>query len=311
MREEASLAQVLLAELEPTGVVTGAPLDVLEALLESLVARGRAAWPGIDLAPRRFVTSVGARLAGQPPALEQTLASLHGEDLWLVCAALERHPVAVRALVDLLGTVVREVLATMSAAGDLRAEVLQETSARLWMGGTSSSPALATYSGRGSLRAWLSMIVLREGLRRRRPGPVALSLEEEVLARLGRDSRGPEDVFARDNYRGHLRQAVRTALAELGPQERNLLRYQVIDGLTSQEIARICGVNRATVWRWMTRLEARLGERVRGVVGVALGTSDAREIDSVIRSAQSQMSISLSDLLRPDDLPPSRNDPAA
>jgi RNA polymerase sigma-70 factor (ECF subfamily) len=290
------------AEAMRSDARSAASPEELETLLRAVVERCRRAWPSVEVAPEVFVAFLAARIDARCAPLDQSLEQVHCEDLWLVCAACQRHPWAVQAVADLLADVVRGTLGARSPlGGDAQAEILQQLQTRLWVGDTSQKAALGTYEGRASLRSWLSMVVLRESFRTKQPA--AASLEEEMVARLAAEQPTAEAAYLNREVREAMRQAVRDAIAELKPRDRNLLRYQIIDGLRHDEIAQIYRVNRTTVWRWLTRLETRLAKRSRLALGRILGASGTSEIDSLVRSLHSRLSITITDLLQPRKSP--------
>src|SRR2546425_4877509 len=66
----------------------------LEAALQALLARGRAAWPALELPAAAFARHLGAVAAARRVAL----TDLRAEDLYLACACTRSDP---RALAEL------------------------------------------------------------------------------------------------------------------------------------------------------------------------------------------------------------------
>jgi RNA polymerase sigma-70 factor (ECF subfamily) len=100
--------------------------------------------------------------------------------------------------------------------------------------------------------------------------------------------------------RGRFREAFTAALGELGPTERNVLRYQVLDGLSSEDIARVYGVHRVTVTRWAAKARTRLLRATRRKMGLELRISHA-EFQNVVGMLTSRLDVSFGRALRPED----------
>lgn len=279
---------------------SGAP-EAISVHLAAAAAEARQRWPEVRgpdaLAFGRFL---GSRLPPPPADPLDAVRALRCEDLWLACAALDQEPAAVQAVTALHQEAAAGALAQLGEGGAARADVLQQVRARLWTGGPSGRPALASYRGRGSLRSWLAMVTLREGLASVGRQRSTRSFDDDALALLGVAAPDTETAYLKQRYQPALREAFRAALGGLSPRDRNLLRYQLVDGLSSEEVGRIYGVDRATVWRWTKRIEGRLARRTRLLLARALGTSDPAEVESVIRLARSQLQITMSDLLDTD-----------
>jgi len=93
-------------------------------------------------------------------------------------------------------------------------------------------------------------------------------------------------------YRSELADAFRTSLAELAPRDRTLLRYQMIDGLSIDEIGAIYRVHRATAARWLVGIRDHLVADTRGRLAAKLGV-DTEEAASIVRLVQSQLDVSV------------------
>jgi RNA polymerase sigma-70 factor (ECF subfamily) len=240
------------------------PLAVADEVLDAHVARWSAA---AGDAPVEVVDLVLARAcaSGEPAALVHFDATYSG---------------------DMVGA-----LATFRADRDFIDEVLQTVRERLFVG---ASPKILDYAGRGSLRAWLRAVVMRTALnaRRRRvtdPGP---SAADDALLEVAAPAGDPEVAEIVARYGAAYKEAVHEALAELPPEDRNVLRLSLLEGLGIDAIARIYDVHRATVARWVGRAREavvegarrRLGERAR---------LDASELASITRACRTTLDLSL------------------
>jgi RNA polymerase sigma-70 factor (ECF subfamily) len=89
---------------------------------------------------------------------------------------------------------------------------------------------------------------------------------------------------------------VETQLARLPVDERNLLRFHFIDGLSLTQIATLRGVHQSTVSRLLARTRKDVLEGIR--LGFRTMFADAEdEFSSVIRLVQSQLDVSIEQAL--------------
>lgn len=113
------------------------------------------------------------------------------------------------------------------------------------------SSKLATYSGRGSLEAWLKALLTHTYIDRYRGQRRTVSLEQriDILKTLCvRQDSGQQEVDPRLSW------AVEQAFCQCGSQERFLLTVYFFDQWTLKEIATALGVHESSVSRRMSRL---------------------------------------------------------
>jgi RNA polymerase sigma-70 factor, ECF subfamily len=108
-----------------------------------------------------------------------------------------------------------------------------------------------------------------------------------------------EISFLRAQYREAVDGALRAALAGLDPRSRALLRYQLIDGWSIDQVGKLYGVHRATAARWLTDAREILGAAIRTELAARLQISP-EEVDSIVRLVQSRVDMSLDRLLVPE-----------
>jgi hypothetical protein len=90
--------------------------------------------------------------------------------------------------------------------------------------------------------------------------------------------------------------AFAAAFSALAPRQRTLLRQQVLDGLTIDELGALYRVHRATAARWLERAREALLSGTRTALERELKVS-ATECESIMRLAQSQLHVSIRRLL--------------
>ncbi len=107
----------------------------------------------------------------------------------------------------------------------------------------------------------------------------------------------PELDHLKHLYRGHFKDSLHQALRDLPPRERALLKFTVIDGLTSDELGRVFQVHRATASRWLASAMDNLEQLTRRELMARLEISVA-DYQSLMRLINSQLNGSLTRVLR-------------
>ncbi len=266
----------------------------VEALLLQAEQEGRAAWPALSLEPRTWAAWLGERVDAS--AGPQAASSLQVASLWLTCACAHGVPGAHEAFARHHQTDVDGALGRLTLAGAEADDVRQAVMGKLFVAG---SEKIRAYHGRGALGGWVRAVVVRQAISMgRRRAPLDLA-RDEVPAQLPALS-DPERRMLQARYGEQLREALRDAVGGLPAEERNLLRFRFVDGLTLDELARVFDVHRATIARRLakarTQVRTRALERLR--VEFRVGATDAA---SLVRLVRSQLDLSLSGLLAVDE----------
>ena len=178
---------------------------------------------------------------------------------------------------------------------DQIADLQQTLRARLLVG-DGDGPAIGSYEGRGKLRTWVLVAALREAVRQREKAIREPALPDDDLLELAhRADVASADEAQKKMYRDMFRAAFRVSLAALEPRERNLLRLNVIDELSIDEIAGLHGVHRATAARWLEQAREQVALGVRKELARQLG-SDPFELAELLQWVKSKIEVSLSGL---------------
>jgi RNA polymerase sigma-70 factor (ECF subfamily) len=265
--------------------------------LEPAIARLVAAAEVTD--PARFVTDLAARLpTDAPPA--QALAAVRAADLALAMACARGEPAALVRFEAELFEQVDIAHARFRNLSITRDEVRQAMRDRLFVG---TPPRIASYQGRGDLRAWVRMTAVRylvDLARADSARPDRLSREsgdDEKLAEAATSGDDPELAFLKDRYRAEFKISFRNALEKLEPRDRNILRHRYLDGLEVAELATIYDVHRVSMSRTLSRIRDDLLAAIRNDFLSRLGVGSS-ELDSVMTLIASRLEVSLSGLLR-------------
>lgn len=282
------LASVFLGAREEAE--TPGDRTALETALAGAIAEASAAWPTVHVDAVAWIRSL-AELAPKPLQADKPLGEMLVTDHYLAFACCAGDPAAIAQCDAIL---VRE--AGFAADGtrmhvSVRDEATQVVRTQLLAPRDGRPAAIGDYAGRGALRSWLRVCVSRELVRIAKAQQRAEPLEEHLVADPGYgDDPALEELKAK--YRAELAEAFRTALTELAARDRTLLRYQLIDGLTIDEIGPIFRVHRATAARWIAKVRDDLVTRTRTLMAEALGV-DTAEAASIVRLVQSQLDMSV------------------
>lgn len=256
----------------------------------------RASWPGIDVPFEAFAAFV-SRSAAQLPreqAAGPAVTELHLGDLYLACACAQDVPGAVQRVLDTYREAIGGVARRLGLTFEARDDLVQILGERLFVTTEDGAPRIARYTGTGPLRAWIKAIATRIALdivrRGPRDAPGVDAPPEEMWVTAVVDA--PDVRFAKEMDRGHLRAALRSAFDGLSPQDKNLLRYALLDGLGIDELARIYQVHRATAARRLVSARDRLADAVKQYLRTNLGLDEA-ECMSLVNNGLSQVDLTL------------------
>jgi RNA polymerase sigma-70 factor (ECF subfamily) len=260
-------------------------------LVEEMVREARAAWPALDVPDDEFISYVAERLPHG-----EVLSNLCTRDLYLAQACARGDARAIAAFEHHCVDTIKGALARLSAGDDVLNQVKQRLRCNLLV--ADGKPAgITSFSGRGNLRAWVRVIATREALAILRPPRQDTPLEDALLEQRVARADDPELSLLKGIYREEFKRAFATALADLGDRERTLLKQQLLDGLSIDDLGALYRVHRATAARWLEQARQHL-------VGETLAAMQARlavqpdELASIMRLIRSHLDVSLGGLQR-------------
>ena len=169
------------------------PADALASALRDTLAAARAQWPTLEVDPEEFVAYLAQRVGS---ADEGALRALRGADLYLCCGCALGDPRALRAFEDHLLPEAAAALARAAVAAELRDEVLQQLRMRLFIPDAEGKARILGYSGKGALKSWLRVAVVRIALNLQKSQRryVPLEPDDELLQALP-SAPDPEFLF--------------------------------------------------------------------------------------------------------------------
>jgi RNA polymerase sigma-70 factor, ECF subfamily len=264
-----------------------------------VVARGRAAWPTINIEGETFAGYVRERLEAGEGAAEA--ADLHVEDLYLACGCTLGMNEAVRALDERYMSHVGAYLSRIDRSSMFIDDVRQKLREKLLVPvEISQKPKIASYSGRGALGSWMQVAAIRTALNLRRdekqpPGTKPFDDEDsdDALA-----LPNPELRLLQRKHRDDFRAAFAQSVAALDVEARQLLRWHFLDGLSLGQIGAMRKVDKSTVSRWLATARQALFDETQRLLQQQLRVP-ASDVASLMRVVRDELDdVSLERLLK-------------
>jgi len=260
-------------------------------IIESAFAAGRSAYPTVELPFAVFADFATARAETWNGSLERAA------DLYLACACVARVPAATAEFLARFADRFPKYLGRLAHDPDTVAEVRQIVVTRCIVADGDGAPALAGYSGTGSLEGWVRATAVREAmaLNRQRNRNSGGDVESALEAQIPWFDR--EISLFKQIYREPVSRAFAAACLDLDANERALLRLHYVDGVTTANLATMYGISRATLIRRLAAARETLVNRVKAVLRADTGITE-QDFDSVLRLVKSQIDLRLSTILK-------------
>jgi RNA polymerase sigma-70 factor, ECF subfamily len=231
-------------------------------------------------------------------------AAAHRDDLELAFACAQGSPSALREFETRYAREIPAALSRLRADAATIDEVHQLVREKLFVAPPGVVPKIGEYAGKGSLVAWLRAVTVRTALDHKRkqaraPGAATAQrdADDDPLMAVTASSEDPELEHARAQYAGPFREAFAGALGALEPEDRNVLRLFLVDGLNIEKIGVLYGVHRSTVARWIAHARASLVTETQRRLAATLNV-DTQEFESLTRLCRSRLDFSLQRVLR-------------
>jgi RNA polymerase sigma-70 factor (ECF subfamily) len=261
--------------------------ETLAAAFASVLDSARALWPRIAVDEGAVADRIGALVRSAPDAAA-AIAALH-PDIVLAEAAFSGDRHALVELDRLVHTAAERAALRGAPADDLGQRVREQ----LLFSDGGRVAKITQYSGKGPLGAWLRVLVTRMGLtmqrgENRRTSKLA---DDELLASAPAMDSSPELQMLRAAYAGPFRDAFREALKALPPEDRNMLRLHLVDGLGIDRLAPMYGVHRATAARRLLRTKEAVLAKTRELLQMKLGIGES-DFTSLVGLMMSRVEVS-------------------
>jgi RNA polymerase sigma-70 factor (ECF subfamily) len=296
-----TFADRFIPHLAPEVCCRVTSMAALAQALDDVLRQARERWPGVQLDDDAFLIFLAERVPVDAEPLE-ALRTLRVADLFLVRAVLVGDEQAHRIFETQFLPDTYAALARMETTTAQVEDIQQIVCQKLLFGHGDTPPKLLRYAGTGDLRAWLNVIAVRAALDLIRREKTTTELDDDCLADAVSPSEDQELQYIKQLYRSEFKSAFQEAMSQLEPRERNILRHQMLDGLTLDQIAAIYTVHRATVARWNAALREKLLTFTRKNLHDKLNTN-RNEFESIMRLIQSRFDVSIRRHLKenPDD----------
>ena len=264
-------------------------------MLRDFIARGRAAWPAVHVDEQAF-----ARYAAERFIPGQQLSTTHAEGLYLAHACSLGDIAAAREFEASCGRVMNACYRRLGFL-QFAEEITQRVMRAIFVHDEKTGPAILNYTGRGSLSNWVRVVTVREAYRvtrkeRKRAKREIGGVDERIMDQAVFDEANPELLHLKRDYRAKFKLSFQRAFERLDHRERNILRYQYLDGLNLEQIGTIYDASRAIVARWRAKARAQLLAETRKIMRDEFNVP-LDEFDGAIRLIESAMDVSLSRLL--------------
>jgi RNA polymerase sigma-70 factor (ECF subfamily) len=259
--------------------------DVDDQAIEQAFARGKQAWPGIEVDLSTFRTHC-ERVLGAAPEWDWTRFA---SELFLCCGCARGDVEATRALEsDTLPHVVKAI-SRIDSDPEFVEEALQILRDKLLVGPRAK---IADYAARGPLVAWLSVAAARVALDLIRARNARKLQHADLPDRLAQSDTSPLNDIVKSRYADSFQRALKQAISALPSRERNLLRLQLVGRCSIDQLGRMYLVHRATAARWLEGARNRVFESVREQMKIEHHLTDG-EFDSIARGVRSQLDLSI------------------
>lgn len=265
--------------------------DELGAKLAEFLTAARSPWPQVELEDAALLAFLAARLDADP----LTLSGIRPDDLCIACGCAKGNAAAVAAFRDRYLPRVRAALTRIDSPA-FADEVCQHVLERLLVAKAGKPPEIEKYAGRGKLGAWVQVMAVRDGMRIKKKRQREQPTEVDQLVDRAIEVEDPELHALKRIYRKQFKQAFQDAFERLSPRDRNVLRYEYIEGLNIDQIGVLYDVHRATIARWRAAARTSLFRETKKIFEDDLKTN-AQEFESIMRLIESQLDVSLPRLL--------------
>lgn len=288
-------------------------LDVaaLERQLAQAWETSRAQWPTVVLPAELFVTHLAERLPEAPPTspIEPLLASMALEDLYLACACLHGVKAALEVFDRDYLAKLPGLLRSSKQSDTMIEDICQLARMKLLVATPEGSPKIAEYAGRGALQSWVRVTVTRIAIKLQSAEKPATDQDADtVFSALPASGVDPELDAIKRRHHGDLRHAMREAFSTLSDEDRHLLRLYFVDQLSTYELARLFRASQPTISRRLKSAREAVYQGTRRHLQARLGLSE-RDFQSFLALLDSQLELSISQLLGAKDARPQLSEP--
>ena len=228
------------------------------------------------------------------------LDSLHVEDLYLAYACGCGNQAALHEFAQSTDKELRTITRRLHLTGHQFDDIRQVLWDKLFLRVPERDPRIFDYRGTGPLLHWFRVLATRTALDQLRSSQRQRARSDDLAANplmAVLPVTDPELSNIRARYQGTFKKAFENAVQALTAEERNVLRCTYVAAMSTDEIGRAFGLHKATAARHVAKARDRLYQLTRRELKTSLG-ADTDELDSFIRLFNSELSVSLSRILK-------------
>jgi RNA polymerase sigma-70 factor (ECF subfamily) len=267
----------------------------IDAQLGKLLAQALAVRPTLGVDPEAFVAHWATHLS-RSLMPEDELERMHLGDLCLAFACGHGDPEGLRLFQAQFMPFAVSTLRGVDASETFVDEVTQQLLERILVA-AAGPPRILEYAGRGSLEHWLRAAALRLALNARRsarraPDQLAVDSQLDVAA----PSADLQFNLLLARFGPEFGAALKEAMAELGAQQRSLLKLHFLDGLSFNQIGAVYQVNKSTISRRLSQARQTLLVKTRERLGQRFQLGPP-ELESLMHLLGPELALSLTSVL--------------
>lgn len=289
------------SSLNPS-IIQNTSIAALDENLRRIYYLAQQTWPDIHLAAEIFLSYLARQLPPDTTDILQSLHLLENDDIYFVCACLEKIPEAIHAfeteVLKKMEIPLLNLLKSREMLDDLKGQLIQ----KFIYGNANSQPKIAGYRGKKKLRNWIYIAAMRQALtvlqKNKKEKPLT-DLDYKQLSAMGDD---PELQYLKVVCRKKFAAAFQTALSSLSFKDRNILRYHYIEGLSVDKIAKINNVHRVTVSKWLMAIRQQLLTQIQTILLADLNINQ-NTFQSMFQLIKSQFNVSICQYLKKSEDP--------
>ncbi len=267
----------------------------IDEQLGKLLALALAVRPTLGVDPGAFAAHWATHLS-RSLVPEDELDRLHLADLCLAFACGRGNPEGLRLFQAEFVPFAISTVRGVDASETFVEEVTQQLLERILVA-AAGPPRILEYAGRGSLEHWLRAAALRMALNARRsarraPDQLAVDSQMDVAA----PSRDLQFDLLLARFGPDFGAALKEAMAELGAQQRSLLKLHFLDGLSFNQIGAVYQVNKSTISRRLSQARQTLLAKTRERLEQRFQLGPP-ELESLMRLLGPELGLSLTSVL--------------
>ncbi len=278
-----------------------------EARLNDALDQPRQAGSGDWLARDDFSAELARSLEGDDAAAVRWWDHLRPADLYLACACARGVAPAIAAFESVHGAEIARTARRFERPGLPAEDLLQVLRTKLFIGSVRDAaaatpaerPRIASYTGQGFLQNWVRVTTTRTFIDccRARGDEAEIPTASDLMAALPEPAADPELRLLKKEHALHFKAAFADAVAALDSADRVVLKHQLVERLTIDQIGALYHLHRATAARRLASARQALLDGVRAALANRLGLSPER-LATLLHLVASRLEISVERLLR-------------